>query len=458
MRRRYYINIITVLIASLFLLFHGNVRIFAGERISGSRISGGRMTFGRISGSGVSGSGLSGKRVSGNGVSGNGVSGNEASGNEVSGNEVSGNEVSGNEVSGNEVSGNEVSGNEVSGNEVSGNEDSGNEVSGNEVSGNETPSAGGDTGKGISVKCTGISHRGHTAVVSIAAECTGGDIALIQVENSRAGVRKTLYRPEVASKSLDFMVTANGSYVFYAYDTNGNTDSCRVNIYDLKTGSIDDYLRRAQENRKAGIRSTAAEEEEWKKRDDKPARVIFGGVSGAAGTVRKTAGSLPGKRYTVRSGNGNRNTDGQASTEKYSDWSMLKKKNRRADTKAWYEPYTDTGEPVVRPQPLENIIDLSDYETDLFKADVSPLTGDESGGSAGTGQQASDTKTEYMTAASDDDPAQGKVQKRHIALIVAAFITILLLVSAFWKAIKKHRLTAGSAVRERRLYQKNDFD
>ena len=72
----------------------------------------------------------------------------------------------------------------------------------------------------------------------------------------------------------------------------------------------------------------------------------------------------------MRSGSGDREEDRQGLLEKYNGWSMLKTKNRKTYVRAWYEPFTDTGEPARRPQPLENIIDLSDYDVSLFNMDT----------------------------------------------------------------------------------------
>ncbi|MBO5551737.1 MAG: hypothetical protein J5966_07235 [Lachnospiraceae bacterium] len=277
-------------------------------------------------------------------------------------------------VSGNSISENSISENEIPENEVSQNEVSQNEVSENGVSENETPAVSDNkTGK-LTVSCDVISYKGRSAVVSISADCTGGGIALIQSENTGAGVKKTLYRAEKPekglerdSKSIDFPITANGSYAFFAYDTNGNSDSCRLHIHKLKEVSADEYIVRARENRRESTRSIdikKAEEEE--KNGSRSGTVTFGGGRGTGASHA----SASGRNYSVRSGSGDREEDRQSLLEKYSGWSMLKTKNRKADVRAWYEPFTDTGEPARRPQPMENIIDLSDYDVSLFNMDT----------------------------------------------------------------------------------------
>ncbi|MBQ9606069.1 MAG: hypothetical protein IJV16_02685 [Lachnospiraceae bacterium] len=258
---------------------------------------------------------------------------------------------------------------------VSDNSISGNSISGNSISENETPSVSEDVITGVSVSCTNeYRKKGRTAIISISANSTGGGIALIQVRNVLAGVRKTLYRSddmtedkEADRKNLTFPVTANGSYEFFIYDTNGNSDSCRCFVKDITSDSLDYYLSKAEDNRQNSTRTYYDIENDQDSKEEKLfGTVVFGG-SGGTGDVR--TGNTGERNYVVSSIGEDRSEERTAS-EKYGDWSMLRAKESNSGIKAWYEPYTDDGEPAQRPQPMENIIDLSDYGVELFKTEV----------------------------------------------------------------------------------------
>ena len=328
-----------------------------------------------------------------------------------------------------------LSGNSVSENKVSENGISENGVSDNAVSDNDAPSDSGNVTDKVTVSITGISAMRDAAIVSISADCNGGGIALIQTENVLAGVRKTLYRAgnmekdtREDSKCLDFRVTANGSYMFYAYDTKGNYDSCRAEIHELVRQTMDEYQERAAENQKKSTKQISAGEGMGDRYPERGYRTVkLGGETKAAGYITE---GFTGSEYKVRSGEGGDASGEPEVPEKYGDWGMLKTKNRKKDIKAWYEPYTDTGEPVSKPQSLENVIDLSDYEAELFRPDITGVPGSSGYVPEGQGESAESKEPELIFTIPDANIDHGNREGQAIDIWIMVFIAVLLILFA----------------------------
>ena len=291
-------------------------------------------------------------------------------------------------ISGNGAGGSDEPG-AVSDNE-SGNGESGS-ASGNGVvpengsgsaSGNEPGSVSEDQIYEIVISCNLVSKTKRKVGILISAESKGSGVALIQAENERAGIRKTIYK--IADKDIDpvrpsedgnddavdvkFTLTANGSYIFYAYDEKGNMDLMRLSVSDIERRDISAYLELAERNR---MESETGTYDDSQNEDGaytlKLGTAYIGGGGTDTDSDREKA-YRSGQGYIVRSGDGSGTDTETAASGKYKDWSMLRNREKRSDFRAWYEPYALSGD-NIKPQPLENVLDLSDYETDLFNAD-----------------------------------------------------------------------------------------
>ena len=330
---------------------------------------------------------LSDNAISGNTVSENTVSGNTVSGNTVSENTVSENMVSENTVSENTVSENTVSENTVSENTVSDNTVSDNTVSDNTVSDNTSsenkPSEDKDNRENncdyhyVNLECReaayGDADIREKGVIQITARSTGCPIALLQIENAGAGIRKTLYKGDMQGRGglqdieRSFGVTANGEYRVWAYDIKGAYDMKTVNISDMGSTEISRYKSLALKNmnEKRGRRDNKETGTEYRK-NSTPERAIFGGD----GKKREESEKEPEKTYTYKTGKNDGHDEDIPLSERYGNWSLMKGIVRGENEKAWLGTEAGSGREDAVPRSLQNRLDLEDYNVELFRTDI----------------------------------------------------------------------------------------
>ena len=303
------------------------------------------------------------------------------------------------------------------------------DVSGNdteEVSENETPQ--------ITIACNVSDRTGRGAVVSISADSTGSYIALIQAENKAAGVRKTLYKSlgtdgdkDARHVDIEFKITADGTYIFYAYDSEVNVDKGKITISGITKPELSVYADEAEENRRSGEREIPYA---TKGEDDILHRTL---ILGGGGDQSTDPADKAGQSYTVKSGNTEGDSDEPGTDEKYGSWSMLKVRDKKDEYKAWYEPYTDTGETAAPPQPIENILDLSDYEVTFFSEELL----NEPEGVLGETEAPVMTIGGGLKSAGEDDNIADMDNNNPVILTgIIVFVIILIMLLAAFKLMK----------------------
>lgn len=350
-------------------------------------------------------------------------------------------------VSGNETGDSGESGT-VSDNESDSSEsgsDSGNggvsENGSGSTSGNDPGSVSEDQVYEISISCNLAGKTKRTVLISVSAKSKGSGVALIQAENEKAGIRKTIYKradegvyrvnPEGEyddAVDLKFTLTSNGSYIFYAYDGKGNMDSVSFTASDMERRDISYYLELAELNRKESDTGDRSQDEDG----DYPLYLgtafIGGGGTDADSYPAKAYDSRQG--YVVRSGDGSGDDTEPSASDKYKDWSMLKSRDKGSDFRSWYEPYALSGD-NARPQPLENVLNLSDYETDLFKAEHRAESDGVLGESASPADGGGKSGFPDLKFSRPDDNIGGMNDSNRIIIIgVIVFIIILIMLLA----------------------------
>ena len=384
--KKYRCRMFTVLI--VLGLTWGSIS-YAGEAVPYDResqtISENTVSEDTLSRNSVSKNKVSDNTVSNNNtVSGNSVSEDTVSDNTVSDNTVSGNTVSDNTVSDNTVSDDTVSDNTVSDNTVSDNTVSDNTVSENTVSDNtasENKPSGDNESKTkyhyVNLECheaaygeADISEKGH---ILIAAQSRGCPIALLQIENAGAGVRKTLYKGDMQGRDgvqdieRDFRVTACGEYRIWAYDTKGAYDMKTVNVRDMGNPDISGYQSVALKNMKERRRGNSDPGADPGYSRTVSSKIV---MLGGDGKKEEKTGDYPAKNYTYKTGKTEGGNEDIAVSERYGNWSLLKGKSMSGDTKAWIGTEAGSGREDAVPDNLQNRLDLEDYSVELFRTDI----------------------------------------------------------------------------------------
>ncbi|MCR5774683.1 MAG: hypothetical protein K6G42_06320 [Lachnospiraceae bacterium] len=258
-----------------------------------------------------------------------------------------------------------------------------------EVSGNDPSSVSEDELSKITIVCNTF-HDGNSGVgVKVNVDSVGSGISLIQAENIAVGIRKTLYGPKEISADINedhaeakLRITANGVYMFYAYDGKAVSDTCEVRISDIPGAGFQERIEEAEKNRNGSTVNTSGIDTDDGSGDDGDGgdddrgtegnfsgSVILGGA-GQSGAIPSSAGI---RDYTVKSRDDRERSDLLKAGEKYSGWSLLNRVGDKGDLKAWYGTDYDLtkGGSETDRGPLYNVMDLSDYETGVFSRELS---------------------------------------------------------------------------------------
>ncbi len=215
------------------------------------------------------------------------------------------------------------------------------EVIGNSVSSNSTIVEGVSDNEAPVITISenkGHSSRGRKVYDINTSDIISG-IALIQAENTGAGVRSTLfqaddlYRGLNAEESAELIVTANGSYRVYAYDGKGNAAVQKLEVTGFGGFSTDKYRAIIEKN----TSDNASYHKETSYNNTAPTyenTVIFGGNGDEEGSQ----GENKNTSYVYKSKN---NLLPSAGTGIYDDWSMLKKKEDTRISRLWSEEGRD---------------------------------------------------------------------------------------------------------------------
>ena len=330
----------------------------------------------------------------------------------------------GREVTAEENAENENKREEVPEGGVSGNAVSEGTVSGDTVSQNETEP---EDVSSIEITDAFAEDEDGSVLIQAGISCAGSSfIRCVEASNLRAGIRKVLFQAdgETEEKSLTvrFRTRANGTYVLYAYDTKGNSASLEIRVTDHHRGSFSSYSDEARSNAAEGGISPAA-----------AGPRIYGGREDKTGDPLST-----GQGYSVKSKD--QKADEEPSfKDKYGQWSLLKEKDKKEDTRAWYEPEVESNE--------ENAIDpdsglqgLSDYGVDIFRSSMKRPLGSTAGSVNKTGAELPDLKFQRS------DANIGSMKKSDPAIItgIISFIifTVLAAGALLWF---KGKFTTGKA-------------
>jgi hypothetical protein len=272
--------------------------------------------------------------------------------------------------------------------------------------------------------------EGSRLVISVKAETEDHYIDLIQVENTSAGIRKTLFRAAGDDgrgnrAEVSFPATANGTYSFYAYDEGGRSESRSVRVTEIRPCDINEYIETARLNRQKDEipdRSLETGEQEYK-----GSQVLL--LGGGEGYHNADSSK---EKYSVWTSGSYDHPEEETGVSKYTDWNMLRLRKSSGNIKAWYEPLAEPA-----PQTLDNRISLADYETGLFKADAY--------------EPYPEAKNDISKAASGKDPVfsferiseEGKSVKEGNSvkkiMIIAIFVISLILLSTVGILIRKRK-------------------
>lgn len=213
----------------------------------------------------------------------------------------------------------------------------GEEVSGNSVS-SDSPAKEGTSDNSapvISISVNEAKSSDGKKVYDIKTSDTESGIALIQAENTKAGVRSTLFQADDLYRELseevkvELTITANGCYRVYAYDRKGNAAVERLEVSCVAGYSPDKYRKKMESN-------TSYNESYYKEVPyDNTAPtyenpVIFGGDRDTG----HDSGYNKNASYVYKSKN---NLLPSAGIGIYDDWSLLKKKAETKVSRLWSE-------------------------------------------------------------------------------------------------------------------------
>ena len=268
-----------------------------------------------------------------------------------------------------------------------------NTVSGGQVSDNEVPS--------LSIRVAEEYER--EMLLHIHAVDEGSGVALIQADNDRVGIRKTLYRPSRMEESqleksvnTTLWINTNGCYNIYVYDGKGNGAARAVSISSLDSGDVAHFRDIAFRN-SMNARGAPAE------------GTLY------AGFFRE--GSLGSQSYDISRGKAGNNDNDSYDTGR---WRKLIRPKGELKDKVWSEKKSSSADPSG-----------DELHPSLFRDDVMPDS------SSGTSDPSSWKLSDVMGArkaslSGNDIPSKGQSSSPGLLLMMlfpgAGLITMLIMI------------------------------